>query len=298
MNFFLVILTILALMPLASSAAAWDVLVVQKYRAKPYADVVRGFESVATGKVSLLVLEESSGEDPLREIRRRRPDLILALGADALSKVRRIGNIPIIYCMVLNPDPLLGSEDNITGISMSITPEKQLASLRKVLPKLDKIGTAYNPDKMGSFVEKARVAGQKMGIRLVAAKVERAKDFPRALESLPQDLDAYWMLPDSTVTTPETVEAMILFSIQTRIPVFTFSDKYLRMGAFMSVELDTIDLGKQAGRVAEKIRSGTAVGDIPRAYADHATTTVNQAVAEKFGIPLNGTLVNKFPKSN
>jgi len=242
MNFFLVILTILALMPIASSAAAWDVLVVQKYRAKPYADVVRGFESVATGKVSLLVLEESSGEDPLREIRRRRPDLILALGADALSKVRRIGNIPIIYCMVLNPDPLLGSEGNITGISMSITPEKQLASLRKVLPKLDKIGTAYNPDKMGSFVEKARVAAQKMGIRLVAAKVERAKDFPRALESLPQDLDAYWMLPDSTVTTPETVEAMILFSIQTRIPVFTFSDKYLRMGAFMSVELDTIDL--------------------------------------------------------
>ena len=43
MNYILLILALLALFPLASPAAAWDVLVVQKYRAKPYADVVRGF---------------------------------------------------------------------------------------------------------------------------------------------------------------------------------------------------------------------------------------------------------------
>jgi putative ABC transport system substrate-binding protein len=286
MNYFLPIITLLMLFPLASPAIAWDVLVVQKYRAKPYTDVVRGFESVAPGKTSVLVLEELYGEDSLREIRRRGPDLILALGAEALSKVRKIGNIPIIYCMVLNPDPQLDNDDNITGISMYVSPEIQLAALRKTLPDLNKIGAVYNPAKSGSFLEKARSAAQKMGIRLVTAKAERAKDFPRALESLPRDLDAYWMLPDSTITTPETVEAMILFSIRTQIPVFTFSDKYLRMGAFMSLELDTFDLGKQAGEMARKIRSGTAAEDIPRTYANQATVTINHAVAAKFGIPL------------
>ncbi len=295
MNYILLILSILALLPLASPAAAWDVLVVQKYRAKPYADVVRGFESVVGGKTSVLILEESSDADPVREIRRRSPDLILALGADALSKARKIDNIPIIYCMVLNPAPLVGNEDNITGISMNVAPEKQLAHLRKVLPDLKKIGTVYNPGKSGTFLEKARAAAQKADIRLVSVKVEQAKDFPRALESLPRDIDAYWMLPDSTVTTPEAVEALILFSIRTKIPVFTFSDKYLRLGAFMSLELNTFDLGKQAGEMAKKIRSGTATEDIPRAFADQATITVNYSVAAKLGISLNGSAFNNGP---
>jgi len=295
MNYILLILAFLALFPLASPAAAWDVLVVQKYRAKPYAEVVRGFESVAGGKTSVLILEESSDTDSVREIRRRNPDLILALGADALSKVRKIDNIPIIYCMVLNPAPLLGNEDNITGISMNVAPEKQLAHLHKVLPDLHKIGTVYNPGKSGAFLEKARTAAQKTDIRLVSVKVEQAKDFPRALESLPRDIDAYWMLPDSTVTTPEAVEALILFSIRTKIPVFTFSDKYLRLGAFMSLELNPSDLGKQAGEMAKKIRSGTAVENIPRAFADQATLTVNHAVAAKLGISLNGSALNNGP---
>jgi putative ABC transport system substrate-binding protein len=295
MNYILLILTILVCIPLASPASAWDVLVVQKYRAKPYADVLKGFESVDPGKTSVLVLEEFPDDDPLREIRRRNPDLILALGADALSKVRKIGNIPIIYCMVLNPDPLAGSDDNITGISMSVSPEKQFTTLRKNLPELKKIGVVYNPAKMGSFLEKARTAGQKMGIQLVTATAERAKDFPQALESLPRNLDAYWMLPDSTVIYPEAVEATILFSIRTKIPVFTFSDKYLRLGAFMSFELNTFELGKQAGEVAKKIRSGTAVENIPRAFAEQATVTVNHAVAAKFGIPPNGSVLRNAP---
>lgn len=145
MNYFLLIISLLAILQLASPARAWDVLVVQKYRAKPYADVVRGFDSVGPGKTSVLVLEELSEEDPLREIRRRNPDLILALGADALAKVKKISSIPIIYCMVLNPEPLTGSEDNITGINMSVSPEKQLATLRKNLPGLKKNWNRLQP---------------------------------------------------------------------------------------------------------------------------------------------------------
>ena len=107
-------------------------------------------------------------------------------------------------------------------------------------------------------------------MQLVSVKADRAQDVPRALESLPRNLDAYWMLPDSTVTSPEVVEATILYSIRTKTPVFTFSDKYLRIGALMSLELNTFELGKQAGEIAKKIRAGTAIKNIPRAYADQA----------------------------
>ncbi len=295
MKSLLVTALFLALFPFAPEANAWDVLVVQRYRAKPYAEVVRGFKSVAPGKISELVLEEASGDGLMREIHRRRPDLILAIGADALSRVRKFRNIPIIYCMVLNPDSLLDGGSNTTGISMFVNPERQLSILRQALPTLKTIGTIYNPKKMGFFVEKARSTARKMGIRLIAVTVEEAKNFPGALESLPKVLDAYWMLPDSTFASPETVEALILFSIRTGIPVITFSEKYLRMGALISLELDTFELGRQAGEMAREIFNGTPPDKIPTASAEQAIATANPSVATKLGVSLNGTVLKKLP---
>lgn len=296
MKIFLLTALLLALFPLAPKANAWDVLVVQRYRAKPYAEVVRGFESVAPGKTSELVLDEANGDDLMREIRRRRPELILAIGAEALARVRRIRNIPIIYCMVLNPDSLLDGGKNITGISMLVSPERQFSILRRAMPNLKTIGTIYNPANTGFFMEKARSAARKTGIHLVTVKVQEAKSFPQALDDLPRTLDAYWMPPDSTFASPEAVEALILFSIRTRIPVITFSEKYLRMGALISLELNTFELGRQAGEIARKIYTGTPPGEIPSVFADQATATANPSVAEKLGISLNGTALNVLPQ--
>jgi putative tryptophan/tyrosine transport system substrate-binding protein len=277
-------ITVFLLLLTPTMASAWDVLVVQKYHAKPYAEVVRGFRDATNARVSELILSEANGENSVREIRRRGPDLILAIGLDALVRVKKIRDIPIIYCMVLNPAAVLGNESNITGISMNIAPEKQLAVLQKTIPTLKKIGLVYNPRQTGSIAAKAHAAAEKAGLRFVALKAEQAKDLPRQLENLPRDLDIYWMLPDSTFTSPEAVESLFLFSIRSRIPVLTFSERYLRMGALISLGLDAVGIGKQAGEMAERIRSGAKAGDIPRADAERLTPVINRAVAVKFGI--------------
>lgn len=277
-------ITVFFLLLAAPAASAWDVLVVQKYHAKPYAEVVRGFRDATNARVSELILSEANGEYSVREIHRRGPDLILAIGIDALERVKKIRDIPIIYCMVLNPDSVLGNESNITGISMNIAPERQLAVLLKALPTVKKIGLVYNPKQTGGIAAKVHAAAEKAGLRLVALRAEQAKDLPRQLDNLPRDLDLYWMLPDSTFTSPEAVESLFLFSIRSRIPVLTFSDRYLRMGAFISLGLDTTGMGKQAGEMAEKIRSGAKVGDIPRTDAERLIPVINRTVAEKFGI--------------
>jgi putative ABC transport system substrate-binding protein len=267
-----------------ATASAWDVLVVQKYHARPYTEVVRGFRGATNARLTELILSEANVEDSVREIRRRGPDLILAIGMDALVRVKKIRDIPIIYCMVLNPGSVLCNESNITGISMNIAPEKQLGVLLRAFPTLKKIGLVYNPRQTGSLTSKAHAAAEKAGLRFVALKAEQAKDLPRQLENLPRDLDVYWMLPDSTFTSPEAVESLFLFSIRSRIPVLTFSDRYLRMGALISLGLDAAGIGKQAGEMAERIRSGTKAGDIPKADAERLTPVINRSVAAKFGI--------------
>jgi putative tryptophan/tyrosine transport system substrate-binding protein len=291
----LIILTITIMaVPQAFTAYAWDVLVVQNYRAKPYSEVVRGFRTACPSRIDELILSELAPGNPLREIRRSRPDLILAIGIDALSIVRKIRDIPIIYCMVLNPESMLSDEGNITGVSMNLPPDKQLAVLRKAIPHLKKIGLIYSPAHTGPIAARAVTAAERMGISLVTLKAERPNDLPRQLERLPKDLDAYWMLPDSSLTSPEAVESLLLYSIRARVPIFTFSDKYLRMGAFVSLDLDTYELGRQTGEMAERVRGGVDVATIPRIDADRAIPTMNRAVASKLGIAPDNKILKKF----
>jgi putative tryptophan/tyrosine transport system substrate-binding protein len=289
---FLIIICML-LLPV-SPASAWDVLVVQNFRAKPYAEVLQGFRSACNAGIHELVISELNGEDVQAEIRRRNPDIILAIGMDALLQVRKIKGKPIIYLMVLNPDSALHGESNITGISMIIPPEKQLSSLHRVLPRLNKVGLIYNQKNTGHLVSRAYQAAAKLGIELTALRVNRPEDFPELLRSMKGNVDAYWMLPDSMVITPESVQYLLLFSMQNRMPILTFSEKYLKMGAFMSLEINTFKLGRQAGEMAVGILSGTAVKDLPGMDAIDANLTINHKIADKLGIPLKREDLGNF----
>ncbi len=145
----------------------------------------------------------------------------------------------------------------------------------------------YNSARTGDFIKKAKRVATGTGIKLIAKEIHRSKDFPALLKSLKGEIDAFWMLPDLTVVTPETVEFLFLFSIENRIPVITFSHKYLEMGALMSLDIDAHDIGKQAGEIAKKILSGTDIKKIIKTDARKIDVTINQKTAKKMGITVN-----------
>ncbi len=272
---------------LQAPAAAWDVLVVQHYRTRPYQEALRGFKSVCRANIQELVFSELPGEEVVGEIRRRKPDLVLAIGMEALQKVRKIREIPIIYMMVLSPELILNDENNITGISMNIPPEKQLSVLRRVLPHTKKIGLVFCSRTAGRLADNACRIAAKRGIDVTALKAEGPEDFPGLLRTMKGKVDVYWMLPDSDITSPDIIEDLILFSMLNGIPVFTFSDKYLKMGALVSLQVDIFKLGRRTGETANKILSGTPVARIPEMEAVDATLAVNYKIAEKMGIHIN-----------
>ena len=85
----------------------------------------------------------------------------------------------------------------------------------------------------------------------------------------------------------------MLFSIENRIPVFTFSEKFLEMGALISLNIDASDLGKQAGEMAKEILSGKDIRNIPGADARKIVLSINSKAAKKLGITINDEIVNK-----
>ena len=283
---FALLTAILILFIKTPPADAFEVLAVQHCRAKPYAEALQGFRSVCKARVDELVISELNGEDLVEEIRRRKPDLVLAIGMDALLKIRKIREKPVVYMMVLHPDYALAGEKNITGIRMTIAPERQLSMMRKVLPRAKKIGLVYSSKNSDRLVERASRAASRSGVELTALRAKRPEEFPGLLRTMKGNVDAYWMLPDSAAITPEIVEDLILFSMQNNVPILTFSDKYLKMGAFMSIQIDVFKLGRQAGAMARKILSGTPVDEIPETEAVDAVLTINFRVAEKMNIHL------------
>lgn len=291
-NVFVILLFLLFCLGLAE--AGQKIVVVQSSRIMPYEEALKGFKSVCDVKTKQLVISELNGEDVVKNIYRFRPDMVLAIGVDALRRVKIIRSIPIVYLMVPNPQSILSMETNITGVTIHIPIEKQLFSLLNTVPNIKKIGLLYDPDKTRSLAEKARIAAAIYGIQLIAKEVHSSSEVPPALMDMKGEIDVFWMLPDVTVITPETVEFMFLFSLENNIPILAFSDKYLELGAFMSIAIDAFDIGSQAGDMAKKILLGTEIKNIQQADARKADISVNQRIARKAIISINQKIAKKL----
>ncbi|HBI14089.1 MAG TPA: hypothetical protein DDY20_00965 [Desulfobulbaceae bacterium] len=92
------------------------------------------------------------------------------------------------------------------------------------------------------------------------------------------------MVPDITVLTPQNVDYILLFSMENRVPIFTFAKKYLDQGAALSVSFDTVDMGKQAGELACKILNGTMPADLPPEAVRKVVVEINANTLKMLGI--------------
>jgi putative ABC transport system substrate-binding protein len=269
------------------AAAGQEIAVVQSAELQPYAQAIQGFARVCDASLQETVITESRGGDILSEIKMNRPDMILAIGRDALSLVKSIETIPIVYLMVLDPQSTLSGQENITGVSMTIPPDKPLRALRQFLPHAKTVGLLYDPDRTGDLVEEAQKAAGEMGMVLLAKEIHRSKDVVPSAMDMRRKIDAFWMLPDVTVLTRVTEEFLVLYSMKYRIPLLAFSERYLEMGAFLSTGIDAFDMGAQAGEMANKILLGKPARDIRQAHARKYMVSTNVMIAGKLGIPVN-----------
>jgi len=275
---------------LGTAEAAPKVLALQSVSIAPYEEAIKGFDYILDVDVQRLYVAEHKEKEVLREIQAIKPDLVLAMGRDALLIARRIRTIPVVYCMVLNPLALL-RDSNISGVSMNLSPEKQLKELARVFPAARGIGLLYDPEQTGLFVQEVREAAPKLNVKVMATVVHSPGEVPLRLKGMKGKVDIFWMLPDITVITPETVETILLFSLENNIPILTFSEKYLERGAMLSIGIDPFDIGCQAGELAQKILSGKDVGNARRVDARKAVISVNGKIAEKLGFSVEGKTI-------
>ena len=274
--------------------AGQRVLVIQSLSVAPYEEAFAGFKSICDAEIAKIVLSSQEKINPSQIIQIHKPELILVIGMDALTKLKEIEDIPIIYMMVLNPQAITFGDKNINGISMTLSPEKQIIAFLEVLPAVKRVGILYNPDRTGNFVKGAVSAANNMGISLVAEKVQSAKEVPSALRNIRNKIDAFWMIPDITVYSPETIEFLFLSLLENQKPIISFSEKYVELGALMSISIDPFDMGNQAGEMAKTILSNNGVKrNAQRIDARKAVILINLKIAKKLGITFDEKVLAK-----
>ena len=294
---FILFLILSGITPTARSA---DIVVVQNARIKPYQTALHSFQAaVATfpgkgGKtiqpvqVSEIYLPDMHGGKSLaREILRRRPDLILAMGRTALVAVKDFQNIPIVYLLTPSVPQPLSRQKNITGVEMKLSAATQLREVRQRLPQVRQIGILYDPRYSADFIREAETAAAQLNLTLISRKIKSSKEVLAGLNDLGSEIDLLWMAPDLTVATPQGVEALFLFAMENRIPILTFADKYLKSGALLSVSFDIRAMGDAAGILAKKILSGTRVEELQPVKGRKVKVMVNEKIAAQLKIKIN-----------
>lgn len=274
---------ILSLLLVAAGASASEVLVVQSQRSPMFEDALKGFRSASPAGTRTLVLSDYTDAELARVVREERPRLVLALGDGALTAVRRIRKTPVIALMALGIPLSPGSSDNLTGVDLFVRPEQYLSLFKRIRAR--RIGVIHDPAKTAWYLKLARAAANQMGLELVVREVSNPRQALAQLDSLKGAVDSLWVLPDTTAVTMETLEAYFLFSQSQSIPVISFSAAHLRLGALLAFDIDRVELGKQAGEMAQQLFRGAQPAELEVAPPRKVTIRCNDAVARRLNYP-------------
>lgn len=280
----LVILTVLTFVATGriSAASSCDILVVKNADLKPYEEAIRGLREASTCRVRELKL--STGEEVAETVVRLRPDAVVVVGTGAFKQCAAVKGLPVIHLMVMPSEAARALRPNISGVNMDPAPAAYFSAMAEVLPRAKRIGLVYDPRFTGVYVADAEKTAWSMGISLVTKRVDSPSSMPAALDELRGKIDVLWMLPDPTVVTAGTVELLMQFSFRTNVPIFSFSRKYVEMGAVASLDVDPHDMGTQAAGVANRMIEDATVP--MRVYARKHDLTINEIVAAKMGIAI------------
>lgn len=301
------LLCLLASLP-PSVDAAEQIVAVFSTDAAPFREAFRSFQEALVQKrhdvqIHEHVLKDGSQRDRVvADIRQRRPSLVLTLGSTATTLVHsEIKNIPIVFCMVLNPQAaglvqsMQSSGNNLTGASLDIPVKVQFEALQSVAPKVKRIGVFYNPSETEKVVQPATKTAAGMGLELVGIPVGSADQLQELAGTLrSRQLDALWSVADSTVfASNRSVEFLLLRTVDARIPFMGLSPDFVKAGALLALSVDYKDIGLQCAEQAVQVLQGSAPASLPITVPRKVTPHINLNIARAIGLRVPASTLEK-----
>lgn len=272
-----------------TQAYGMEIAVIRSQGLPIYQEAVVGIKSIYKGKIREYDLKGDLNQSGniVSEVRRHPPDAIIAVGLLATVVAKdNFKSTPVVFCMVLNPDRFSISGNNLTGVTLNISSSETVPRLRELFPSARRIGVLYDPGKTGMLEQEKQIA-QSWGFTLITREVPSIKMLSDAFSEIQHNIDLLWLIPDSTVVTPESLEFIFLRAFENNIPVITFSKELLSRGAVLTFSPDYSSIGEEAGRLVNQILQGKKPADLPIRPVKKIKTSINLVLAKKMGVEIN-----------
>ncbi len=277
---------------------AAEVVILKSADLPAYNQAVAGFKAVVALSPSSVELNLKGSAklspDQVELIRKTDPSVLFAVGSKAAQVAKeKFPEIPVVFCMVMDPAKYNLKAPKMTGIRLDIPLDRQFNVMRSVLPSLRRIGVLYDPGKTGHLVDEARLLAKSMELELVAKQVSAEKEVPPALRALLSQVEALWLVPDSTVLTEDSLKFVLGTALDLNIPVIGFSSELVRNGALVGLSVSYDGVGRQAGELAKKILLDQYTPSSAMVPPDSLHLALNLRTARFLGITIPTAVVNK-----
>ena len=221
-------------------------------------------------------------------------DLLVGLatpGAVAAQKAVKdaAADIPVIYAPISDPvglglaDRITLPGNNMTGIKSADFVPKELEWLLYIAPKTEKVFAPYNPNDGGAIYGYNLLveAAQKLDVELITPTISSPEEIQAALDEIPDDIDAIFMLTDSLILS--NIEVFVETSREKNLPLTSINYTQVEAGALMAYGPEFVSVGRQTARLIDQVLQGADPSTLPVEDARYFLY-VNQKVANELGI--------------
>jgi putative tryptophan/tyrosine transport system substrate-binding protein len=225
--------------------------------------------------------------------RTRPPDIVVALGSEALRAVGRVREEAPIVALLVTRDTFdrardevrtAGSRRSMSGVYLDQPWSRQIALVRLVVPERRRIGLLSTEGLIPQLSTLDRIAREQKAL-IVHELVESPQTLHVGLMRIVGTADVLLAVPDNRVFNASTIQHILLTTFRARLPVIGFSPAYVQAGALAAVYSTPSQMAREAAAMVQRHLTGQSMpgGQYPRAF----TVSVNRAVARSLDMNLH-----------
>lgn len=227
-------------------------------------------------------------------------DILVGITTPAtLSLSNATKDKPIIMAGITYPVEagLIKSEDkpgnNITGVSDRTPIKQQLEIMKKVLPKMKKVGILYTASEDNSVkqAQEAEKLAKELGLEVKVSSIANTNDIQQVTESLASETDAIFVPIDNTIAS--AMSTVVKVTDAKKIPVFPSADTMVADGGLLGIGVDQYQIGVETAKVVAKVLKGEDTKNMPIVLANEGVIYLNEAKAKQLGIEIPNEIKEK-----
>jgi putative ABC transport system substrate-binding protein len=228
-------------------------------------------------------------------------DLVFTAGTPTGVAAHRImdgADIPVVFGVIADPVAAGVMEDlshpggNMTGVKLGRNQERRLELLLEIAPGTERVLVPYNPDDAAASnaVDQISLVAGALGVQLVLAEARTDAEVSKMLESVPEAIDAVFLVPDGTVNA--RLGDILNLATVLALPTSGPSTAQVEEGALTTYGFVHEEAGAQAARMADLVLRGADPGDLPVEDSE-SFMAINLVTAEEIGLEVTDAVLQQ-----